>query len=213
MPCAFSSKCLAGPCAESHAVSSCHALLALHCLSWRFQDAIQRPFEARDPGARARLITLLKHLAIRASKDDLIMLVKCHRKASQSLVHALPAAANPSRNCSAGHSASSTEVFPAGQSRERQMHKSKVAIGTTCRADNALISTSDHCRWCSWTLRRPTQPATTSLSRSSRTTCCWATGMWTKIDIPFGMDRGHPLTMSLCTGKPALLHKACSTTC
>lgn len=48
------------------------------------QDAIQRPFEARDPVARARLIALLKRLAIRASKDDLITLVKCHRKASQS---------------------------------------------------------------------------------------------------------------------------------
>ena len=45
------------------------------------QDAIQKPFESGDLHARERLIALLRRLAIRASKQDLTMLVGCSRKA------------------------------------------------------------------------------------------------------------------------------------
>ncbi len=38
--------------------------------------AVQRPFEARLPEARQRLMALLQHAAIRASKDDLAAMVK-----------------------------------------------------------------------------------------------------------------------------------------
>ena len=49
------------------------------------QDAIQRPFESGDLHARKRLIALLRHLTIRASKEDLTMLVGCSRKACPPL--------------------------------------------------------------------------------------------------------------------------------
>ncbi len=44
------------------------------------QDAVQRPFEAHQAAGRLRLVDLLKHTTIRASKDDLITLTKCFRK-------------------------------------------------------------------------------------------------------------------------------------
>ena len=61
------------------------------------QDAIQRPFEGGDPCARDRLIALLRRLTIRATKEDLTMLVKCHRKAR--LTHLTLAGMTPAGSC------------------------------------------------------------------------------------------------------------------
>jgi hypothetical protein len=44
------------------------------------QDAVQRPFEAHQIDGRMRLVDLLRHTTIRASKDDLITMTKCFRK-------------------------------------------------------------------------------------------------------------------------------------
>ena len=44
---------------------------------------MQRPFEARLPEARQRLMALLQHAAIRASKDDLAAMVKRTHKVPQ----------------------------------------------------------------------------------------------------------------------------------
>ena len=52
--------------------------------------AVQRPFEARLPEARQRLMALLQHAAIRASKDDLAAMVKrTHKVSEQSSLHQL----------------------------------------------------------------------------------------------------------------------------
>lgn len=40
------------------------------------QVAVQKPFEAQLPEARERLMQLLRHTAIRASKDDLEIMVR-----------------------------------------------------------------------------------------------------------------------------------------
>ena len=44
------------------------------------QVAVQKPFEAQLPEARERLMQLLRHTAIRASKDDLEIMVRCTHK-------------------------------------------------------------------------------------------------------------------------------------
>ena len=44
------------------------------------QEAVQRPFEAHQIDGRVRLVDLLRHTTIRASKDDLITMTKCFRK-------------------------------------------------------------------------------------------------------------------------------------
>lgn len=43
------------------------------------QVAIQRPFEARLPEGRARLMQLLHATAVRSSKDDLKMVRRTHK--------------------------------------------------------------------------------------------------------------------------------------
>ena len=59
------SACL--PCCKGHAV---------------LQVAVQKPFEAQLPEGRERLMQLLSHLAIRASKNDLEIMVRRTHKVS-----------------------------------------------------------------------------------------------------------------------------------
>jgi hypothetical protein len=44
------------------------------------QEAVQRPFEAGRPEARARLAALLRGTMIRAAKSAIRDIPKCHRK-------------------------------------------------------------------------------------------------------------------------------------
>ena len=46
------------------------------------QVAVQKPFEAQLPEGRERLMQLLSHLAIRASKNDLEIMVRRTHKVS-----------------------------------------------------------------------------------------------------------------------------------
>ena len=46
------------------------------------QEAIQKPFEARQGAGRWRLMHLLRQVMIRAAKSDLITIPPCHTKVS-----------------------------------------------------------------------------------------------------------------------------------
>lgn len=46
------------------------------------QEAIQKPFEARQGAGRWRLMHLLRQVMIRAAKSDLITIPPCHAKVS-----------------------------------------------------------------------------------------------------------------------------------
>ena len=48
--------------------------------SWRLQDAVQKPFEARQRAGRERLMALLGRIMIRAAKSDLVTIPPCHHK-------------------------------------------------------------------------------------------------------------------------------------
>ncbi len=47
----------------------------------RAQAAVQKPFEARLPEGRARLVALLRQVMIRAAKADLVTLPRLEYKA------------------------------------------------------------------------------------------------------------------------------------
>ena len=44
------------------------------------QDAVQKPFEARQRAGRVRLMALLSRIMIRAAKSDLVTIPPCHHK-------------------------------------------------------------------------------------------------------------------------------------
>ena len=141
----------------------CHTCRALkHYLGDNSQEAIQKPFEARDLGARTRLITLLKRLTIRASKVDLIMLVKCHRKASHSYCLFLQYAKQKTERCLHGLRLS----YLGGQAGNSCCTCKRSQEGVHCAGPaqlTVLLTSIAHGRrWYFWTLRHPTQPATTS---------------------------------------------------
>ena len=48
----------------------------MHCC----QDAVQKPFEARQRAGRERLMALLSRIMIRAAKSDLVTIPACHHK-------------------------------------------------------------------------------------------------------------------------------------
>jgi hypothetical protein len=50
------------------------------------QEAVQKPFEAGQAEGRERLMVLLRHVMMRASKEDLLTMVKCIRKVRTSLI-------------------------------------------------------------------------------------------------------------------------------
>lgn len=63
------------PCFKPPGLSQCCALVV--------QDAVQKPFEARQRAGRVRLMALLSRIMIRAAKSDLVTIPPCYHKASQ----------------------------------------------------------------------------------------------------------------------------------
>lgn len=52
-------------------------------LGWALaQDLVQKPFEAKQPEGKARLMDLLAHSMTRAAKGSVLTLPKLHRKVS-----------------------------------------------------------------------------------------------------------------------------------
>ncbi|KAL0025980.1 hypothetical protein WJX77_010392 [Trebouxia sp. C0004] len=52
-----------------------------HRKTW--EDAVQKPFEARQRAGRERLMTLLSRIMIRAAKSDLVTIPPCHHKVTR----------------------------------------------------------------------------------------------------------------------------------